>query len=181
LKPRIHNPAFVTDQDTEISLSGTALVELMTAVLEKGRPFRFLAKGFSMVPFIKDGDVITVAPFLGRKPRIGEAVAFINPKGRNLAVHRIIGKRDSMCILQGDNVPERDGMVPSNMILGYVQRVERQGRTVNLGMGPERRLIAYLNRKGWLFPLRYAAWKLLMPVRERLHRRSRRESSHEEM
>ena len=164
-----------------MSLSGTALVELMTAVLDKGRSFRFLAKGFSMVPFIKDGDVITIAPFLGRKPRVGEVVAFISPQKKGLAVHRIIGKSESKYVLQGDNVPERDGMIPAHEILGYVERVERQGRAVNLGLGPERRVIAALNRRGWLYPLRYAAWKLLRPVRKRLHRRARHESSHEEM
>ena len=152
----------------------------MTAVLEKGSSFRFLAKGFSMTPFIKDGDVVTISPFLGRKVRIGEVVAFISPLTQSLAVHRIIGKRKARFFLQGDNVPEADGLVSEEQILGYVKRVERQGRIVNLGLGPERRVIAFLNRKGWLFRIRYVLWKLLRPIRDRLRKKSRRKLSNEE-
>ncbi len=158
------------EQGGEMSLSSAALVELMTAVLDKGRSFRFLAKGFSMSPFIKDGDVVTVSPFLGRKVRLGEVVAFISPQTHALAVHRIIRKQQTRFLLQGDNVPEADGTVSAEKILGFVERVERQGRDVNLGLGPERRVIAFLNRKGWLFQVRYVLWRLLRPLRDGLRR-----------
>lgn len=170
MKPQSLKPSFVVKQGTEISLSGAALVELMTAVLEKGRSFRFLAKGYSMTPFIRNGDVVTISPFLGRRANMGEVVAFIHPHG--LAVHRIIGRRTSHYLIQGDNVPEADGMVPERQLLGYVDRVERQGRTVNLGLGPERRVIALLNRKGWMYQLRSVLGRLLRPLRDRLHSRS---------
>jgi len=158
-----------------MSLSGPALIELMTAVLEKGSSFRFLAKGFSMTPFIKDGDVVTISPFQSRKASMGEVVAFIKPQTQNLAVHRIIGKSKARFLLQGDNVPEADGLVPEEQLLGYVEKVERQGRSVNLGLGPERRLIAFLNRKGWLLHLRYVLWRLLKPLRQIIRRRSDRD------
>jgi len=163
-----------------MSLSGPALIELMTAVLENGSSFRFLAKGFSMTPFIKDGDVVTISSFLGRKVRMGEVVAFISPQTQSLAVHRIIGKRKARFLLQGDNVPEADGLVPEEQILGYVERVERQGRIVNLGLGPERRVIAFLNRKGWLLHVRYVLWSLLKPLRRIVRRRSDRDLSNKE-
>jgi hypothetical protein len=172
LKPQNLNPSFVVKQGTEISLSGAALVELMTAVLEKGRSFRFLAKGFSMTPFIRNGDVVTISPFLGRRANMGEVVAFIHPHNQGLAVHRIIGRRKSHYLIQGDNVPEADGVVPERQLLGYVDRVERRGRTVNLGLGPERRVIALLNKKGWMFQLRFVLGRLLRPLRDRLHSRS---------
>ena len=51
-----------------LSLSGEALIELMRAVLARGLPFRFAARGFSMAPFIRDGDVISVSPPLSARP-----------------------------------------------------------------------------------------------------------------
>ena len=161
-------------------LSGAALIDLMTAVLGKGHAFRFLAKGFSMTPFIKDGDVVTVYPFLGRKVRLGEVVAFISPQTQSLAVHRIIKKKQTGYLLQGDNVPEVDGTVPAEKILGFVARVERQGKNINLGLGPERRVIAVLNRKGWLFRVRYVLWRLLRPLRDGLRRVRHRDLSEKE-
>ena len=152
----------------------------MTAVMGKGRSFRFLAKGFSMSPFIKDGDVVTVSPFQGRKVRLGEVVAFISPQTQSLAVHRIISKQKTRFVLQGDNVPESDGTVSAEKILGFVEKVERQGKNINLGMGPERRVIAFLNRKGWLIRLRYVLWRLLRPFRDGLRRMSDRDLSDKE-
>lgn len=45
-----------------LSLSGKNLAELIQAVIAKGNPFRLKVKGFSMSPFIKDGDTITISP-----------------------------------------------------------------------------------------------------------------------
>ena len=55
----------------------------MRAVLEKGRAFRFEARGTSMLPLIRDGDVVTVTPLSGGGPRTGDVVAFADPgRGR---------------------------------------------------------------------------------------------------
>jgi hypothetical protein len=120
-----------------------------------------------MIPFIKEGDVVTISPFLGRRARMGEVVAFVRPKDRGLAVHRIVGRRESGYLLQGDNVPEGDGAVPEGQLLGYVAKVERQGLAVNLGLGPERRVIALLNKRGWLSRLRHVLGRVVHPVRAR--------------
>ena len=56
----------------ELSLPSPALLELLRAVLGKGRPFRFRASGPSMSPCICDGDVILIVPLLpGSYPRLG--------------------------------------------------------------------------------------------------------------
>ena len=54
-----------------LALSGAALQEFLAAVLERTVPFRFTARGYSMHPFIRDADVITVSPLGGRAPRVG--------------------------------------------------------------------------------------------------------------
>jgi len=78
--------------------STPAHVELMRLVLGRGRAWRFRALGRSMTPFIRDGDDITLAPVsVERDIRLGEVVAYLRrlPDGRQLVVHRVVGRRDS--------------------------------------------------------------------------------------
>ena len=60
MKSQRNKPAIYSKKTEGLSLSGYVLIELMKAVLEKNVPFRFRGKGFSMSPFIRDGDVITI-------------------------------------------------------------------------------------------------------------------------
>lgn len=148
----------------ELSLSEPALRGLLQDVLAKGVPFRFKAKGFSMRPFIEDGDVITVVPFSPPEAHSGDVVAFIDPRVDRLAVHRIVAKSDEGILMRGDNLPEEDGIVPMDNLLGLVTKVERQGQEVSLGLGPERRLVAFLSRKGYLLRLRALLGRWLRPL-----------------
>ena len=154
--------------NNEISLSGPALVELLMAVLDKGMPFRFRARGFSMTPFIKDGDVITVFPLEGSRPRLGDIVAFTHPVTRRLCIHRMIGEKGNGVTLKGDNVSDIQDIVAFNSLLGCIKSVERNGKQVFLGLGPERLVIALLTRTG-LFPhLMTPLWKLVRPFFKRM-------------
>jgi hypothetical protein len=149
------NPLLGVISGGDLSLSGAALVELMRAVLAKGASFRFRAKGWSMAPFIRDGDVICVSPLAASGPMIGDVVAFFTPEMQRLVVHRVVLRRGDACVSRGDNVPGMtDGTISGKHILGRVTRVTRDGRDVWLGLGPERRLIALLSRTGLLPPAR---------------------------
>jgi SOS-response transcriptional repressor LexA len=150
------------------TLSMPALVELLRAVLERGEPFRFEAPGFSMSPFIQDGDLITVAPLSGASPGRGDVVAFLRPGSGKLIVHRVVGKRGNAFLIRGDNAEESDDLVPAENVLGRVTKVERNGRRVRLGLGPERYLIAFLTRRGLLRPLLLWVWPLVRPIVRRL-------------
>jgi len=135
------------DQNNELVLSRRALTEIMTAVLETGKPFRFQARGWSMSPFIKDSDVISISSLGDRKPELGEIVAFTRPGSGEVVVHRLIGKRGNDWLIQGDNTPHIDfELVPEKNILGRVARVQRNGKDRWSGLGPERYLIAWLSR-----------------------------------
>jgi len=103
-----------------------------------------------MTPFVLDGDIITLAP-LTRPPAVGDIVAFVRPGGGSLVVHRVIGRRGHLFDIAGDNDPWcTDSSIPIQSILGRIVKLERQGRTIRTGLGPERRLVALLARFGVL-------------------------------
>ena len=103
-----------------------------------------------MAPFIRNGDIICISPIANNDPSIGEVVAFTQPETNKLIVHRIIGKQSTSYIIQGDNAPEcPDSAITRENILGRVTSIEREGKRLSLGLGPERYLIAYTSRTSW--------------------------------
>jgi ribosomal protein S18 acetylase RimI-like enzyme len=118
-----------------ILLNNSDLLKLSREFLEKGTSIRFQAKGWSMRPFIRDGDFITVSPIENSSIRIGDVV-FYSTAENNVIVHRIInkyGKDGNMNLLiKGDagfGPPER---VNSQDVLGKVVAIKRNGRERNL-------------------------------------------------
>jgi len=116
-----------------------------------------------MSPFIRNEDVVTISPLQGEWPSLGEIIAFVHPVTKGLCIHRIVRKKDGIYVTKGDNRSETDERVPIENILGSVTRVERDGKQVFLGLGPERFLIAFLGRRGLLFPLLIPLWKIVRP------------------
>lgn len=165
MKPEAREPG--RTERGELSLSSPALIELMRGVLGKGAPFRFQARGFSMSPFIKDGDVITVETLPRGAPRVGHIVAFRHPRSGRLVVHRVVGRKGDAYLIKGDASPEGDGLVPADNILALVTKVEREGQSVRLGIGPARLLIAFLTRSGLFLRLVIPAWLLVRPILRR--------------
>jgi hypothetical protein len=151
-----------------LSLSGLALQEFLRAVLARGSTFRFKARGFSMHPFIQDGDVVTVSPLGGRYPRLGEVMAACHSETLKLMVHRVLSRREGGVLLRGDNSPAADGYIPAGKVLGRVTRVERNGQRVRLGLGLERSFVAFLSRHDMLQPLIFRARQVLRPLRRRV-------------
>jgi len=176
-----HTPRLFAVPGGVLSLSGPALQEFLGAVLVKGVPFRFMARGSSMYPFLKDGDVITVEPFRapegGRLDLVtGDIVAFCHPGTGRLVVHRVIARRLGAVTVRGDNCTAPDGDIEEGALLGRVSRVERDGRPVALGRGPEKFFIAYLAKHDALIALVAGARRFARPfvLRFRVwrHRRS---------
>lgn len=146
-----------------VALSGSAVHEFLAAVVERDADFRFAARGFSMYPFIKDGDVITVSPLRAHGLRVGEVAAFRSGEDR-LVIHRVIAAKGVEYEVRGDNCPHSDAHVPAESILGVVTRVERRNRPTRLGIGPGSVVIAGLSRRGILRPLVWRTRTLLRPV-----------------
>jgi hypothetical protein len=128
-----------------------------------------------MSPFIRDGDVITIAPVLSSADvssvgpcGIGHVVAFISPASERLVVHRIIGRREGGFLVQGDSIRgSATETVGGSDILGRVVRIERGRKRAWLGLGPERYAIAILSRVGLLLPVLARAGMLVRFLRKR--------------
>ncbi len=147
-------------ENRQLTLSGNALLDLMLAVLKRGSSVRIRAEGFSMFPFIRNGDVVVLSALNGRSPRLGDVVAFQSSRGAGLSFHRVAGKTGNRYLIRGDSCVEADGAIPEGSIVGRVSRVERNEVPVSLGLGPERGLVAFLSRLNLLRPVIDLAGKL---------------------
>ena len=130
----------------ELPFAGKELKDFLQAILAKGTPCRFQAKGYSMSPFIRDGDIITVFPLKKSSFNLGRVVAYSQPETQKLIIHRIIGNSSGYFLIKGDNIFGSGELVPKTSILGYVGKIEPYGRRVFIGIGPERFLIVLLIR-----------------------------------
>lgn len=158
-------------EGNELLISGKALFELLNAVLNKGLPFRFRARGLSMFPFIRDGDVITVSPLNCSLPSIGDVVAFNRPYDDRVVVHRVVGRSiRGYLIIKGDNVAEADGKIPIGRVVGRVTKVQRNKRKIFFGLGKEKYLIALFSRLGLRFGSIFLPYYILQKILRRLKR-----------
>jgi signal peptidase I len=111
------------------------LLELSRDILEKGKSVRFQAKGWSMRPFIRDGDFIVVSPIENSSIKTGDVVFYLTTENK-VIVHRVIKKykkKGRMTVLiKGDasfGPPEK---MDIQNVLGKVIAIERNGRKKRL-------------------------------------------------
>jgi len=106
-------------------------LELTKDIFKKRKSVRFQAKGWSMRPFIQDGDSITVSPVESSSVKTGDVVFYLTDENK-VIVHRVMGKQKKeggmTLLIKGDATfgpPER---VDIQKILGKVVAIERDGR-----------------------------------------------------
>jgi signal peptidase I len=144
-----------------VKLTSDLLIALIKEASLKGLPVRFMVRGFSMIPFIRDRDIVTIVPCRDNALGLGHVVAFMDSCCQKLKIHRVVAIHScgTQYVVKGDNVLSCDGIVHKDNIFGYITRVERRNRTVALGNGPERRWIAVLSTMHLfsvlLFPTRF--------------------------
>lgn len=147
MRTRGNKPVYFLRTGDELSLSGADAARLLTAVVEKGKPFKFMARGWSMSPFIRDKDVITLSPCSTAVPQKGDVVGVIEPDTGKLVVHRIVGMNNGRYRIKGDGAQTTEaGFFGRDRLCGKVTRVERNEKPVWFGGGPERRTIAVLSQ-----------------------------------
>jgi hypothetical protein len=136
----------------ERTIATEPLLDMIQSVLGRGSSIQIMAKGRSMTPFIKDSDTLILLPAPAGSPGLGDVVAFKSTQDNKLAIHRVVKKLHNGYWIKGDSCSEPDGFIPQKDILGVVNRIERAGRRIKFGFGPERFLIAFLSARNILFP-----------------------------
>jgi hypothetical protein len=103
----------------------------LTAELLEGHDgLRFRARGRSMFPSIKDGDIIVIEKTDASRLRSGDVV-MLRTADDSLLVHRVI-RTGSPLLTCGDGVVRPDPPCEPDLVIGRVRFVERSGRTRDL-------------------------------------------------
>jgi signal peptidase len=112
----------------EVSLRHNELEELSSEILEQGGSLRFKAHGYSMSPFIRDGDVLTTQSIESADLEVGD-VALYRSAGNRLVAHRVIGKRKEngrlTLVMRGDSQSGSTELICAEQILGRVVSIQR--------------------------------------------------------
>ena len=165
-----HEPAetFLLDNGSELMLSGETLRDMLCDVLNKGTLFRFKARGSSMSPFIKDGDVLTICPTQQSDIKNGTIVVYYHKILNRIIIHRIVGKQNSYYAVKGDNTVGTADLVYEADILGRVSGVRRNGKITVFGLGPGRFMISFLSRFDLLVPVMLPLRQIFYPMVKRV-------------
>jgi hypothetical protein len=99
-------------------------LDLAAEVLSSGGTIRLQALGTSMLPTIWPGDVLSIEPKSGEEIVPG-AIVLVARDGR-FFIHRLIEKRNSIWITQGDSLPQADAPVAPIQVLGRVSLIHRE-------------------------------------------------------
>jgi hypothetical protein len=104
----------------------------LTAVLDAGYGARFVARGDSMHPAIRDGEAVQVERCQPGSLRVGDVVLARAPRG--LTAHRIIEIRPgtAQVVTRGDNCLRSDQPLDFGEICARVIAVERKGARIRL-------------------------------------------------
>jgi signal peptidase len=96
---------------------------------------RFAAKGQSMQPVIRDGEVITVIPVAAAEVKRRDILLYRTARG--LLAHRVVGierpqGQAAAFTLRGDASSVCDAPVQAEQILGKVVSVQRRDRRIDM-------------------------------------------------
>ena len=120
---------------SEIRIDHSDLAALAYSILAEGHVLRFSAPGYSMFPFIRDGDIVEVQPLNNWHPRAMDIIVYAHPNGK-VRVHRLDKVRQTdaglRLYLRGDAPPFCGEWIESGQVLGRVAAVEHAERRVRM-------------------------------------------------
>jgi hypothetical protein len=113
-----------------LECQGTELYELGKELAANGVCWRFEARGWSMYPMIKAGDVLEVRPISWRNVRLGDVLFYRS--GERMLAHRVIGcfggEPGNSIRARGDAFLQEDPPVCEPDVIGRVDAIYRPGR-----------------------------------------------------
>jgi len=94
----------------------------LIAVLDAGHEARFVARGDSMHPTIRDGEAVRIERCTS--VNVGDIVLARTVRG--LTAHRVIRVEGRRITTRGDNAPRPDAPFDTNELIGRVKIIERK-------------------------------------------------------
>jgi signal peptidase I len=122
-----------------IHCDGVDFYELSKDVLAREACLRFQARGGSMCPLIRDGDILVVQPIGFAEVRVGDVIFFRGHRG-NMLAHRLVNRTraedgETTLIAKGDTASQFDQPVHPDQFFGKVTSIERRQKRVDLDSG----------------------------------------------
>jgi hypothetical protein len=110
---------------------------VVQSLLDEGLSVRFRASGRSMLPAVRDGECLIVAPARAGEVAVGDVV--LCDTWRGPVAHRIssverLADGERRFTLRGDASLEGDGPVVARQIRGKIASVERDGLRLSLAL-----------------------------------------------
>lgn len=119
----------------KLKLGSTDLAELAAEVFGRGGHFSFIARGSSMLPTLKDGDLLTAAyedPFSIKK----DDLLMYRTGDRRAAVHRVsdVSRASSHgeIFLSSDSSPQDRYGISTEQVMGRIVSATRNGKPVRI-------------------------------------------------
>jgi ribosomal protein L35AE/L33A len=126
-----------------VNCEGKDFEDLVVQVLSAGHALRFRARGRSMHPLVRDGDVLDVLPVEHAAVGVGDIILYRSPCS-GIVVHRVLGTHDTgqgaVLVVKGDAARTPDPEVVESQVFGKIVGIERGGRRI----APDRQLWRYL-------------------------------------
>lgn len=166
-----HDPRAAATSLSISALGDGAGVRLLGEVMERAGEVRMRVTGRSMAPFLRGGEILTLAKVTADSLRRGDLILFTRPSGRP-KLHRIIrvangGGGGRLFMTGGDALAGHDAAVREEEILGKARIVEHPASL----RGPLR-----LESRGWRLRSALAAfvWEARIVARAAASRAARR-------
>jgi len=148
----------------------SSFITVAESLLSAGLSVRFRAGGRSMLPTVRDGECVTVAPVAARDVALGDVV--LCETWRGPLAHRVVaietGASARRFFLRGDASFDRDRAIEAGQLRGRLVSVERDGRARGLaiagGAFGRRLVFASLRARPTIVALARAVVALRSPV-----------------
>ncbi len=119
----------------KLNLGSSALAELAAEVFDRGGTISFIAMGSSMLPTLKDGDLLTAVPEDAYSIKQGDLLLYRAEDG-HAAVHRVSDtsriSSHAELTLSSDSDPDDLYRIPIEQVMGKVVSAARDGKAVRI-------------------------------------------------
>ena len=109
-------------------------ISLRKKLIENNHSVKIVASGYSMFPFMRNGDVQTISPVPIEEIKVGDVAVF--ERDNDWISHRVIAIRnpnnETTLILRGDTCIQIDPLVTNANYIGKTVGFERGTQTINL-------------------------------------------------